>query len=412
MACLSNCDGLVRHVHGVVDAGDAAQGVGIARFALLHAAVIFQCLFIAAGSPFQQAGHQQDANRIGIQALRGGQAALRLVQPLAVRDRLIFLNLRFGEGRGREGGARVQPRGFLEQRDGLLEAAAIAAQIIEAAEIRARGGGVQRFGAARAAEPQCGGDRAGESDRQVGQGGGSVGAGELAHLDLGVEVEDCSVDQPPLALVPQCCLERVSGVEDIARLIGIVNPLVHGVGGSDHHEGGTRALQSADALRCFLERAAAGHVGSGGRIQRQNRQADVGRVQAQHHRTANPRYGGADGREREHDAGGHERRLRTRLLLDARQHFGSVGTVCRRRTEAGHHRPIPAGAQSRDASAGRRGVRAGTQAGRQFVEHHAEGVNVACSWWPSPRATIRAPYSVACRDRRRSPRSRPRVQNR
>jgi len=36
------------------------------------------------------------------------------------------------------------------------------------------------------------------------------------------------VDHPPLALVPQCCLEGVRGVEDIARLSWIVNSLVKG----------------------------------------------------------------------------------------------------------------------------------------------------------------------------------------
>jgi hypothetical protein len=71
-----------------------------------------------------------------------GQAAPRVVQPFAVRVRRILLNLCFGEGRRGKGGARIQPRGFLEGRDGLFEAAAVAAQIIKAAKIRARGRGV------------------------------------------------------------------------------------------------------------------------------------------------------------------------------------------------------------------------------------------------------------------------------
>ena len=65
--------------------GIVPAGVDIAGLALVHAAITFERLLVTPGGLIEQAGDQQHARRIGVEALRSSQIALRFVKRLAIR---------------------------------------------------------------------------------------------------------------------------------------------------------------------------------------------------------------------------------------------------------------------------------------------------------------------------------------
>ena len=116
MACLYDAIAL-SGICGVVDRGDAAQSVGVARFAFLHGGSFPAPLHTDRQSRRHSATSEHGANQDSGFVQRPGCAALHRAR--GGRRGPDISNLRFSEAGGRRRTA-YQALGLLEQQDGLV----------------------------------------------------------------------------------------------------------------------------------------------------------------------------------------------------------------------------------------------------------------------------------------------------